>query len=1402
MRTLLAVVCVVLLSTSLGAVAVAQDKPSGTLTGRFVTVYLDIRSNGLGVLAGDEISAISPPSDPIDFMPLPDLATSIPIAAAWMTTGTPYVGWYEIYDLRFAGRPVVSGSSRSMVILDEGSQIYSDPTGSFFMNFRGDGVTASTSGAYIDVNVPGQTGSTRTLAIFDEGTQVYSSPSGTTRINFRGSGVDATVSGTFIDIYVPGAVGGDTSLTLDVRDEGSTVLSITTGTAILNFRGPGVVAGVSGTYVDIYVPGQTGSTRVLAIYDEGGLIYTSPTGTTRLNFAGAGVLASVSGTFVDVNVPGQTGSTRVIALYDEGGLIYTSPTGTTRINFSGDGITASTSGTFVDVNAPGNIALYGDGASKGAYRNLNFVAPLTTSASGSFGRIGFDVGMLSSGTPDHGTLGGLADDDHTQYVLRQPTADTVINDAGGDFNWRMEGTSQANLFSLDAGLNRIGIGISGSAALGLLHIFGGLSGAPEPFGTHHLLIESNTTNYIGFMYPATASAGMIMSIPGDDLRGWQSYSGPSASPGDAWSWATEGGAYEMIFVTGSLNFNDPVGITTTSGAITFQPGGNFGVIVDIAGTGDFIVNDIQLVVDTSEGRVGIGGAPTDGILHVISASAGAVAAAIDGLVVEGAADVGVSILTPDNAYGYLVMRSPSSGSPGHSYLAARYGVGLTMQGAGATLLSYDVAAGTFTVNSANADINFIVDAVGRDNALFVQGSDGQVGIGGVPTDGTLHVLTATAGSVAASGFYDDLVVENSDHGGISILTPAASYGGVVFGNPTSNSGGWLKWLQTTGQLLFGASASDRMSLTSSALTFHQATTIGLNTTAVLGIQGAATSEVVFNDASADVNFRVESVGNANMFFLDAGLSRIGIGTSVPASILEIEGASPILTIDAASGGQAYLNWLAGGVTKWQQGWDNYFGTSGYFIYDNVNTRYAFGINGVSGYLLLQPVAGNVGVGLLTPIAKFDSASGARTGTHPSSLAAGYFTGALISQDGFRITHSNGTQGIAFGYEGIQKIATGGANNLLIDAIAGGAVIFNEGGADIDFRVESDGNANMLFVDGGANRVGVAAVPITGTLEIVTEEQQAHQLDIYAYHTASNPFAGITMYSARGSRAIPTGTLSGDWIINFSGRGYGETGWADTTSAYFAGVATENWTDTARGSRLEFAATIPGTTTRSTLLKLSPEIITAQAILQSRASMATGINDTTGLVLGDIDGGLSPLAHIQHLDYQAASFNAEFLIYGMNAYYQEAADNWQQDVTGTYGVITEIYARKDQPQAHLVFGFTAPAAPTTIYQWIHAYGITGSNAVVINENAADMDFRVESQGNSNMIMVDAANNAVGVGGAPDANIALDVVSTTKAFRPPVMTTTERNNIPSPQNGMIIWNSTTGQLEDYNGGWAAV
>ena len=52
------------------------------------------------------------------------------------------------------------------------------------------------------------------------------------------------------------------------------------------------------------------------------------------------------------------------------------------------------------------------------------------------------------------------------------------------------------------------------------------------------------------------------------------------------------------------------------------------------------------------------------------------------------------------------------------------------------------------------------------------------------------------------------------------------------------------------------------------------------------------------------------------------------------------------------------------------------------------------------------------------------------------------------------------------------IAAGAVVDVL--TLSGTEVVVNESSADVDFRVESDGNANMLFVDGGNNNVNIGS----------------------------------------------------------------------------------------------------------------------------------------------------------------------------------------------------------------------------------------------------------------------------------------------------------------------------------------
>tara|TARA_R110000751_G_scaffold12840_3_gene43965 strand:+ start:421 stop:1362 length:942 start_codon:yes stop_codon:yes gene_type:complete len=83
------------------------------------------------------------------------------------------------------------------------------------------------------------------------------------------------------------------------------------------------------------------------------------------------------------------------------------------------------------------------------------------------------------------------------------------------------------------------------------------------------------------------------------------------------------------------------------------------------------------------------------------------------------------------------------------------------------------------------------------------------------------------------------------------------------------------------------------------------------------------TEVVINEGSADINFRVESNGNANALFVDGSANNIGIGTSSPAALasLYIQGngtgstTNAWLYIDGAQ--DSGLKILDGGTMRWE-----------------------------------------------------------------------------------------------------------------------------------------------------------------------------------------------------------------------------------------------------------------------------------------------------------------------------------------------------------------------------------------------------------------------------------------------------------------------------------------------------
>ena len=72
-----------------------------------------------------------------------------------------------------------------------------------------------------------------------------------------------------------------------------------------------------------------------------------------------------------------------------------------------------------------------------------------------------------------------------------------------------------------------------------------------------------------------------------------------------------------------------------------------------------------------------------------------------------------------------------------------------------------------------------------------------------------------------------------------------------------------------------------------------------------------------------------------------------------------------------------------------------------------------------------------------------------------------------------------------------------------------------------------------------------------------------------------------------------------------------------------------------------------------------------------------------------------------------------------------------------------------------------------------------------------------QNSDGTVKISVSNTGIGINGPANANACLDVQSTTKAFIFPRMTHTQKLAIPSPVEGMAVWDTTAHALSTYNG-----
>lgn len=248
----------------------------------------------------------------------------------------------------------------------------------------------------------------------------------------------------------------------------------------------------------------------------------------------------------------------------------------------------------------------------------------------------------------------------------------------------------------------------------------------------------------------------------------------------------------------------------------------YGVFEQLEITNDLLVDSPTFYVDSANNRVGMGTLVPDGTLHVHTGTAGAVTPVSDSddLVVENSSHVGISLLSPDSVTSQIVFGSPSDARGASftwQFFASLFTFGtnksgailelqsdngqvnLTLSGIGGSRLG--TFAGNISVDGGGILSSTGAISFGNENLTttgFLQANTGGFGI--ARTEGTLHVHTGSAGAVTANTAGDDLVVENSTHGGISILCPDASTSTLIFGSLSDNKGAALEWIHNASRM--------------------------------------------------------------------------------------------------------------------------------------------------------------------------------------------------------------------------------------------------------------------------------------------------------------------------------------------------------------------------------------------------------------------------------------------------------------------------------------------------------------------------------------------------------------------------------------------------------------------------
>ena len=228
------------------------------------------------------------------------------------------------------------------------------------------------------------------------------------------------------------------------------------------------------------------------------------------------------------------------------------------------------------------------------------------------------------------------------------------------------------------------------------------------------------------------------------------------------------------------------------------------------------------------------------------------------------------------------------------------------------------------------------------------------------------------------------------------------------------------------------------------------------------------SETVFNEGGLDADFRVEGDSNANLFFVDAGNDKIGVGTNTPDAILSALSTSGTTTdigrFEAAVGSYTGTSLVAANTLS---------AASTYNLFKCITDSDADAGGPVTQFLVRGD--GNVGIGTSSPSERVtigsNSSDGTLSGTSNTHGLHLYMRSFGIAQLD-SLTNGSSNSGMAL------RTYNNGTYTTFIQNLQGNTTTFATAGAEA-MRIDSNGN---FFVNnqGTQRNAGKVSIDYNGS----------------------------------------------------------------------------------------------------------------------------------------------------------------------------------------------------------------------------------------------------------------------------------------------------------------------------------